>query len=154
MMQNLYFCFYTPKCALQICIGLLMPVRWITLKRRGKSRKRGILNGLRVVWKGGSGNLLEIARASGVADIGGGVRPGESRGWPISLQAEFHACLFSGRESGVWGLEWACQTPSPLGCQSVCSLCQPPGETELCHSWTRSVCRAVGRKEPRTNTRF
>lgn len=151
MMRNLYFCFHTPKCPLKIGIGLLMAVCWITLKRSRKSRKRGILKGLWVVWKVGSGNLLEISRASGVAEAGGG---GGSCGRLISLQAEFHACPFSGCESGVLGLEWACQTPSPLGCQSVRSLCQSPGETELCHSWTRSVCRAVGRKEPRTNTRF
>lgn len=85
MMQNLYFCFHTPKCPLKIGIGLLMPVCWITLKRSRKSRTRGILKGLWVVWKGGSGNLLEISRASGVAE-GGGEAGGAVAGSFLSRQ--------------------------------------------------------------------
>lgn len=49
---------------------------------------------------------------------------------PISHWAEFHACLSSGHESGVLGLEQACQAPLPLAWQYIWSLCHPPGETQ------------------------
>lgn len=78
---------------------------------------------------------------------------------PISHWAGFHACLSSGHESGVLGLEQACQAPLPLAWQYIWSLCHPPwGDSELGHSWDLSVCRAMGRTEAvikaGTNTRF
>lgn len=85
--------------------------------------------------KCGSGDLPVTSRAAGTRPL------------PVSLQAGFHDGLFLGHESGMQGPEWAGQAPLSLACQHIWSLCPAPGETELGHSWGRSVSGAVWRKE-------
>lgn len=138
MMQNLYLLFsHTRMCLKDTCRFVHSS---LLIEAEGR-RKNGGEEGFKQTTgrlKVRPWNLLEISRVVGRAVV----------------------CLFLSRqhfmlvffldlsESGVLGQKSACQTPLPLGCQSVGSLCQPPGETELCHGWALSLSREMGGRRP------
>lgn len=64
---------------------------------------------------------------------------------PISLQAKFYTCLFSGHKSRYAGMERTCHTSLQLDCQYILDpLPAPWRDSELCHSWAHSVSRVGG----------
>lgn len=95
---------------------LFTAVCWKTLKRRSRSRERGIFKGtvdcVKVWLRESSGNLQGFESMDSV----GGGRLAGSCGRPISLQAEFHTCLFFWARVRCAGVGVPCQTPLPLGC--------------------------------------